>query len=306
MVAAHSGGRLGGGRVKNLTRSRRDAEFGKDLQMGELAGLPRDIVFLLIGCAVSGAGFYATIWAFRKSRKEKCPVCTLRSRRVLEAESHSWEGLDIRANGSAVKNLTLTKLALWNAGKDPIRKEDVPEPITIRLNGVSDMVSCKSLNLGRTSNNVKIEPSQTCGPEILEVRFDYLDYHDGLAVMVAHTGRGNEDIGIEGKIVGGHKLRRLDVLDAAPGFWETIRTPRYLAPVAVPGLYGAVIMGLPIIDNRLSDWLFKQDLGEAYFLGLGILGTFAVMSLTILFTIWCGLPSGGIPKELKIAISDRF
>src|SRR5688572_6382101 len=80
-----------------------------------------NFIFLLLSVISIILAFYF----YKKAQREKRPVFARRTTRLVQPYLSSLKSLNIQYQGQDVKTLSLTKFSFWNAGKDPIRKEDI-------------------------------------------------------------------------------------------------------------------------------------------------------------------------------------
>ena len=219
------------------------------------------------------AGPLLAIFFYRKGRKEKLPRYDLRSNNVVRDLSGRYESLQMFYGGKQVQNLTVTRVILWNAGRETIRDTDVATsaPIVIRPVGSCSILDARVVQ----ENNSASKFSISTGPHP-EVRcqFEYLDRDQGAVVQVVHTGKSSSDLEIAGTIKEAGKLVRKKLQIQA--FRE--RTQRYI--VGASGLFLAVFMVcLGLIDvmrtGAITGLVLPAALGAfiAYVSSLGLVRT---------------------------------
>lgn len=80
----------------------------------------------------------------------------------------------------------ITTLYLWNAGKEAIRKEDMPVEPPVRVTAPDTII--RSVKLGTqigVGNRFRIE---NCSRTQFDLLFDYLDQQEGCAITIEHSG----------------------------------------------------------------------------------------------------------------------
>src|SRR5947209_11443399 len=89
----------------------------------------------LLGFMVAVVGFILGIIFYFKGKKEKIPCYSLWSINIVRDLETKLKGLKVLYANSEVQNFTLSKLALWNAGRETINKQDIPEaePLAVKL-----------------------------------------------------------------------------------------------------------------------------------------------------------------------------
>ncbi|MDP2045313.1 MAG: hypothetical protein Q8L00_03775, partial [Deltaproteobacteria bacterium] len=61
-----------------------------------------------------------------KSKKMKIPCYATNTINIFRDYNSNIESLEILYGGKLINNLSITKLAFWNAGKETIKKADLP------------------------------------------------------------------------------------------------------------------------------------------------------------------------------------
>lgn len=69
-------------------------------------------------------GLVLAVIFYLKSKKIKSPYYAIRSINLIEDLISKIESLEMLFRGKPIKNLTVTKLAFWNAGNDTINYQD--------------------------------------------------------------------------------------------------------------------------------------------------------------------------------------
>lgn len=252
------------------------------------------------GSLLTGVLFVIGLWLQHRWRRLKKPVVLFSSRQLLKSEAYSHDDLSFSANGLPVKQLTMTKITFWNAGRDVIEKNDVIQPITLSMNADHQMVGWKILRSGDGSNRFIIQKAQVAGVDALELDFEYVDYQDGMAMTVAHTGRGNRDIKLEGKMKTVQRIQRIDLPDSEKA---VLTSPRFLLLVIVCTFsFMGSLLSAPILLGNLLVYLGIEPMHlkwHFYMLGgLMVLAGVIIMTYVVLYlSLWLLFPF--IPAHLK-------
>lgn len=119
-----------------------------------------------------------------------------------------YRGKDLNANVSAAT------VYLWNAGKLPLKAEDVLEPVKIDLEPGCEIIDARILKTSRSVTKfAKGEISETA-KNSLPVSFALLERNDGAAVQIIYSGKPNAAISVAGTILGAGHPHRLVPPDA--------------------------------------------------------------------------------------------
>lgn len=153
-------------------------------------------------------GLILAIGFYLKSRKMKIPCYASRSINVVRDLISKFETLEIRYSGATIENLTITKLAFWNAGQETINNSDIAsaDPLLVRAKEEYKILDAKVIYARNAPNqfSIALEESQ----KLLSLSFDYLDREEGAVIQIIHTGTENDHIEVSGTIKGAGKLHR--------------------------------------------------------------------------------------------------
>jgi hypothetical protein len=142
------------------------------------------------------------ILLFFKSKKVKKPKFAIRSLNLIRDSAEKIEGLKILYLDNPIPNVTITKLAFWNQGKDTINGEDIApaNPLLIKVEHDYKILEYKIIYIKKESNQVKLREIEN-GKQVA-IDFDYLDYGEGAVIQILHTGNSSKDISFSGTIKG--------------------------------------------------------------------------------------------------------
>ncbi len=159
-----------------------------------------NILFLLL--AVVGI-ILATIFYF-KSLKEKKPVFSKQTFRLVNNTLSTINNIDIRYKNIQLRNLSLTKIAFWNAGKDPIISSDIAssDPLVIQTNK-DTLIYDFEISHAKAVNNINVS---RLNENSLNISFEFLNCNDGLVVTIYHNGKSSSDLSISGTIIGSNGI----------------------------------------------------------------------------------------------------
>jgi len=76
---------------------------------------------------ITGIVFYV------KSKKIKKPTYIIRTTELVKDNVQISAKIEISYAGEKVKNLSISKLAFWNDGKEPIKLDDIPSKASIKI-----------------------------------------------------------------------------------------------------------------------------------------------------------------------------
>jgi hypothetical protein len=121
--------------------------------------------------------------------------------------------INVLYNNTTVSRVTTTKILLWNSGRKPLLKTDVPEsdPIRIKFSEEGEdifILDFRTISATQISSDFKLVSSDRKDMVIIE--FNYLDSKDAVILEIQHTGSGSANVELEGVVLG-PKRRTLDL-----------------------------------------------------------------------------------------------
>ncbi|HBB02752.1 MAG: hypothetical protein US89_C0009G0066 [Candidatus Peregrinibacteria bacterium GW2011_GWF2_38_29] len=159
-----------------------------------------------IGYTIGIIGIIIGIIFYIKSKKEKLPFYYLENCHVLQ-EIEKIQKIQINYDRKRIENLTITKLVIWNNGKETIQKTDIAKnnPLRITANNNAKILYAKILYQDNVNNNFQLQQKNN---EIY-INFDYFDNEEGAIIEIHHTGIKKEDLIINGAFKGVKKLSNI-------------------------------------------------------------------------------------------------
>lgn len=133
--------------------------------------------------------------------KRKQPCFSITSNNLISDFTSQLKPLKITFSNKKIENLTVTKIAFWNAGRQTIDNSDIPEneQITIKTNEHYQILD--SVFLYKTERNDVSKILSRNRKELL-LKFDYFDKDDGVVMQIIHTGKSDQSLSIRGKVKG--------------------------------------------------------------------------------------------------------
>ena len=156
-------------------------------------------------------GIILAIIFFIRGRRTKEPRYTIRSTNLMRDFTSSLAALEMMYAGERISNLTATKLAFWNNGKDTINGGDIAsaDPLMVKVNDGYKILDSNVLYVKNAANQFSINHSDD-GSHVL-IQFDYLDADEGGVIQLLHTGKSSDDIEVCGTIKGAGKPNRRSI-----------------------------------------------------------------------------------------------
>ena len=144
------------------------------------------------------------IYFYIKSKKDKKPVYSIKTIQLIEDNLSSIENLKIYYGKDNVENLSITKFAFWNAGRETINENDFVKVDHLRIEANENIIIYDfKVEIQDERNNFQIEKNANTS---LQVSFDYLDRNQGIVLTVYHNGKENSGLKILGSFKGAKEL----------------------------------------------------------------------------------------------------
>ena len=137
----------------------------------------------LISLAIGVAGIVLAFVFYNRAKPVKRLAFATRTFRVISERHRSVVGLIVKMDGRVVPALSVTRLAVWNAGTETLRGEDFPsvDPLHIVSRRDSDVIKAKVLETSRDVIQVEIATSAV-SVKSASVSLAFLDPGDGFLI----------------------------------------------------------------------------------------------------------------------------
>lgn len=209
----------------------------------------------IVSFIIAVLGVALAIIFYVKGKKVKSPCYTLRSNNLVRDVVSRIEPLEMRYSGQQIKNLTITKIAFWNAGRDTINNQDVAsaDPLTVHVKEGYKILDTKILYEKNPTNQFSITTSED--RSYIALQFEYVDKGEGAVIQLIHTGISHEDIELLGTIKGAGKptfkysptqRRHIAMMASFLTLILGVTSGYLLADIPTPFSAVAVIIGLTI------------------------------------------------------------
>jgi len=175
-------------------------------------------IFNITTLVLAVFGIFFTVYFYFRSKKSRIPTYAVRTINLVSSNISKINILDILYSGEKINNLSISKVALWNDGKETINSTDIAplKPIKIMINDKYDILDATILFQKNDGNNFIL--NLATDKKSVDITFDYFDYKDGIVLQIFHTGNSNEYVRIEGGIKSVSKIcrRKLPLLAIIP------------------------------------------------------------------------------------------
>ena len=145
-------------------------------------GATINFIFLLLAIV----GILSSIYFYLQGRREKRLVFHVRTFPLIRNSIGTVPELSIAYRGRPVTTLSLTRLALWNAGSQTITKADIvfSDPLRIHAEGKGEILAAQVSFTRRPAVNL----SANSDAMSVALFFDFLDQGDGGILDIYHLG----------------------------------------------------------------------------------------------------------------------
>jgi len=165
-------------------------------------------IVAIVGLVATISGIVLAVFFYKLSRPPRLLAYATRTFRVLPRARIKLQGLQITYYGFPVESLSVTRLAVWNAGSESIRRSDLPASDRPVIYGGGGMTIFETtvIETSAAANNVGL--TLVDHPIVgSAIGFDFLDPGDGAVFSVVHDGNKLTDIRLNGEIIGGRIWR---------------------------------------------------------------------------------------------------
>jgi hypothetical protein len=224
--------------------------------------------FGLGGVLLSILSIAAAVFLYRKSIRVSKPYYGVKGLQLIGSVPKSVEGVTVSFRGTAVPKLTLSLVAVWNAGRLPIRMTDFAPLGQPAIEAAPEARILEATVVGEPAEENRISAKLDDDGRRVALAFDYLGPMEGFVVRCLHTGAKPEAVRVKGTVIDSGS-----VVEWLP---ELRRRGYSLVP-----LYWFLAWLLPV----LAVWaLIARAIPEAwsartYVLVIGLLGSMVIGSL---------------------------
>lgn len=257
--------------------------------------LSNPIVNLVLGIVAGGVlgGYF-----YLKGKRDKEPHWAIQTVNLFKDYSGTVAGLDIQYLGEKVRDLSVSKVALWNHGAMTINSSDLVrvDPLRLQTKGKARILSTKLISANNEASQVLLSASSEKDQAFFN--FEYLDHGQGFVIQVIHEGTNSNDLELKGAIKGVGRIRKID-----PSIFVVKSKEAHLTDIRLGVLGAIVLLALCGITAWLVDiWQWKAAAVVPVLFGtLGLLLLFAI----IIDAVGLGLHMRRqVPKGLESFYAD--
>jgi len=164
--------------------------------------MKEDLVGEIIGVLGILIGFVVSYYFYYRSKREKSPCWAIKSNNLISGFESELPDLQVLFKAKNLKNLTISKILLWNDGNETISSQDLEtiNPLRIISKDDAEILDVKVLQINNKSSQITTKVDENNNQ--IKINFDYLDKNQGAVFQVIHTGLSSNDLCIVGDIKG--------------------------------------------------------------------------------------------------------
>lgn len=245
---------------------------------------------LLSICSI--VSFVFAIYTWFKGKEKKEFSYSLVSNAIIRGGERQDTALKVTYNGIEIKDLTSTKIAIWNSGNKVLNKSDMvtEKELTVSVSEGKEILALEIVAQSDETNQFLLtKPTDNAQ----SISFDYVDVNEGAVVQVFHTGF-NDDITVEGKIKGGRPIRLIKPTKHAypkrlEANWAKVSAVYFLSFFLFTILYLLFMLATMWSPSTLEWFKIQNDLDRLASMGVGEKVCFSALCI---FGIGIAIPEG--------------
>jgi hypothetical protein len=149
-------------------------------------------------------GIAATAYFARRYSEKKRPRFYTTTELKIARSEDAPDDIAISYKGKNVARVYSTIVWFWNAGRKPLKSEDLrtSQPLEIRLKDENESLEILDVSVPKTSREAIRFKAQKCDNACVSVGFDFIDHNDGGVIEIMHTGSLQTHVNFSGIILG--------------------------------------------------------------------------------------------------------
>lgn len=234
-------------------------------------------------------------------RKTKHPLYAIKSINLIDDSLTDITDVGIFYKEKKVNSFTISKVVIWNKGKETLNYSDLADKNKLRILTKSpyEIINFEILQVSSTINGVEVIKE---GNEYF-ILFDFLEKDQGFVLKIFHTGNKSDDVKIEGTFKGCGEIKDKDEK------WFILRI---LMKNRILSKYFTIIFsGIPILfTGVITGFIFalfctKEEVTVNMLYWLFSITSFGILTCAILLFI---LLSGKkhVPDIFQSFLNDDF
>lgn len=160
----------------------------------------------ILALSITLVGTLYGIASFFIGNRKRIPMYIIETSHLIREIVKDHE-LRIIYKGQEYPSITSTRFVFWNRGRKVIKGDDIAtkKPIKITIDNKYQILDAFIAKQTNTDNNFVLEKSKD--NKCLTIKFEFLEYNDGIAIRILHTAPSDDELHVSGKVISGSKLR---------------------------------------------------------------------------------------------------
>ncbi|MBT3323350.1 MAG: hypothetical protein HN392_13780 [Anaerolineae bacterium] len=264
-----------------------ETEKTSKISQGVISFLKENLLNLFIGTFIALAIFYFL------ERKEIEPRYSISGTELLAEQLENNNNLKLFWDGKEIQNIRSIEIAIWNAGKQIIKKDDISEtkPIRIIIPPGLDVLYADFIKTSRPNELTFSTSHQVSDDNIHYIKIEIvgdeaIEENDGGIVKVLFTGESDERFSVSGRIFGSKDgFRELA--------WFVSKESRDFVLILYVMAFGSIYIAYLAFRFLYPKYKSQPNSFKKYLMALGIL-------LIIGTLLWGSVASFAIMKEIPM------
>lgn len=162
----------------------------------------------VVGIVIAFLSIIISIVIYIRSKRIKNPIYATRTYNLIQEKIQKIKDVNITYKNNDINNFSISRVAIWNSGKETINRVDIASGDKLRIIPVSGVklldaqIIYEKNSINKFSLNL-----ENVEKEIL-INFDFFDFEEGIILQVFHTGKSGNDVEIHGTIKGFGVIKR--------------------------------------------------------------------------------------------------
>ena len=162
----------------------------------------RNPLFGIIGCIIGVVGIILAVYFYGKSTTTKDLTYYVHPARTAVVQAGQASSLKVTVGEESIQtDVSAALVAFWNAGDEPIRKEDVLSPMEIKTDGAAPILEARLRKTSRDIVGLSLDESQL-SKGVLRLNWDIMEEGDGAVVQLIYAGDTRNEITARATLIG--------------------------------------------------------------------------------------------------------
>lgn len=137
-----------------------------------------------------------------KSKRMRIPIYAIRTFNLIQEKIQKINDVQIKYKNASINNFSISRVALWNNGKETINRVDIASSDKLRIVPIGDAKLLDAQIIYEKNQINKFSLNLENIEKEIMINFDFFDFKEGIILQVFHTGKSGDDIEIKGTIKG--------------------------------------------------------------------------------------------------------